>query len=103
LPDELIIGDVEKTLNTYNNRTITFEETGTTYCVPVGAAHVIVGRGAFARITEMGIGDRFEVLVAVGGLDLERTEFGFVLPKYFFAEIWYSPQAKMVSIDFNQA
>jgi hypothetical protein len=97
LPNEVIIADLETTLDE-SQRHVEIDErlifvSDKTHEILAISAHV------YTR-PDIGMGDHFRVLVAVGGV--ATVSHGIVTPRRCFATLWYSPEGHLITVDFSR-
>ena len=61
----------------------------------------IVARSCHSYERDIGFGDHYRVLVALGGV--ERVEHGVVQAAFCFASMYYNPALALITVDFARA
>jgi len=67
--------------------------------VPIGVCVEVLARSFHTYEVEMGFGDHYRVLVALGGL--KSMLHGIPEPGLCFVTIWYSANVKLITMDFS--
>ncbi len=96
LSAERIAADLSTMLREAGQR---IELDGKQVVVPPDVALEVVARSLHAYDVEMGFGDHYRVLVAMGGIG--SVEHGVVEPGICFATLWYSSGAELITVDFT--
>ncbi|BDA73999.1 hypothetical protein CAL7716_081650 [Calothrix sp. PCC 7716] len=98
LPDEKILADVSCALNSelekggFNN--LSREE------IPSKDTQTEVLTKRFIMNNyETGFGNHYVSKVAIGGVERHRN--GVVIPKYFFATLYYTEDLRLITVDFE--
>ena len=96
LPDERVAADLREVLAEGGYR---IELDGSDVSVPTDTTLHIVARSSHTYEYQIGFGDHFRVLVAVGGV--KDLAHGVPTPGVCFATMWYGPQADLTTVDFS--
>lgn len=97
LPDNVVVRDLRSLLA---GAGCYFELGGKKIRVPPSARMNVVARSYHTYEYDLGFGDHYRVLIAVGGI--VRIRYGIAKAKLSFASLWYSEERKLVTVDFRK-
>ena len=98
LPDELIQEDLSKILWIEKiGKLIEIEEKNV--IVPYGALLEVVSKSYRKNFYNIGFGNHYAVLVAIGGVIGQQS--GIIEPKYCFATLFYTSFQTMICLEFH--
>lgn len=98
LPDEKILEDVSCALNSELEKG-GFSNLALEEVPPKDIKSEVLTKRFIMNNYETGFGNHYVSKVAIGGVERHRN--GVVIPKYFFATLYYTEDLRLITVDFE--
>lgn len=98
LPDEKILEDVSCALNLELEKG-GFSNLALEEVPPKDTKSEVLTKRFIMNNYETGFGNHYVSKVAIGGVERHRN--GVVIPKYFFATLYYTEDLRLITVDFE--
>ncbi len=98
IPDRKVIEDCRRIVLSDGNGKIDYDRG--TVVVPDHVEFEIVSKAYLAPRIDIGFGECFRTLIAIGGID--ATNNGVVLAPYGFAVLWHKTDGSLITTDFTE-
>jgi hypothetical protein len=98
LPDEKILKDVNCALNSELDKG-GFSNLAPEEVPPRDTSSEVLTKRFIMNNYSTGFGNHYVSKVAIGGVERHRN--GVVIPKYFFATLYYTEDLRLITVDFE--
>lgn len=98
LPDKKILEDVSRALNSELEKG-GFGNLAREEIPPKDTQSEVLTKRFIMNNYETGFGNHYVSKVAIGGVETHRN--GVVIPKYFFATLYYTEDLRLITVDFE--